>query len=382
MGSYHQMGHDSQNLLKEDNLCEYSGAILSPVNCNYTKMLSIIQDSQRDNFEFVFDPQLYFPGSERGELPNWAYFPSDVDTADQCSFQWWKQLVVSLTNAVSGLPLRAICSPAIVPRSFSVDYYRLNTQIGMALRDSLAESNVETILSVLVRIDDLAGPDRIPEIASIITQVDIARVFLVLISDVEPRREFTETEGLKGCMRLISYLERAGIRVLMGFTSSDVILWKSAGVSDCATGKFFNLRRFSQSRWDEPTAGGGQLPYWFEESLMAFLRESDLIRIKDNYLSDSSKSNPYCTEILAQQAFNPGQPWLALSWRQYMYWFAEFERHFRKDEIDANGILRKSEHLWLQLDDNNILMEEPRNDGSWLRSWRRAILEYHQSMDA
>ena len=40
---------------------------------------------------------------------------------------------------------------------------------------------------------------------------------------------------------------------------------------------------------DEPSQGGGQLPYWYEESLVAFLRESDVPRLqRRGELSDAS----------------------------------------------------------------------------------------------
>ncbi|MGD0009340.1 MAG: hypothetical protein ABSE93_12445 [Terriglobia bacterium] len=32
MAAYHQMGHDSENLLSEERLGAFAGAILSPVN--------------------------------------------------------------------------------------------------------------------------------------------------------------------------------------------------------------------------------------------------------------------------------------------------------------------------------------------------------------
>src|SRR5690606_20601909 len=129
--------------------------------------------------------------------------------------------------------------------------------------------------TVLAELKSLASPTRAAEVASIVTAGGSNEVYLVLVSDIEPRREFRETEDIKGGMRLIRHLENAGVRVVVGFVATDVILWKSAGATACATGKFFNLRRFTPSRWEPPGQGGGQVPYWAEEALMAFLRESD-----------------------------------------------------------------------------------------------------------
>ncbi len=376
MGAYHQMGHDSENLLSEPDLGRYQGAILSPVNYAKPDVIAQIRDHSSDKFEMIFDPQLYFPDSVRGELPKWSYFPADVDTADQTSSAWWSNIVKNLTDCVKKLQPHAICSPAVVPRTFSSEYYHLTREVAEDLAARLSKTKIAALQTVLVRLGDLTDQDKPPEIASIVTGASLDRVFLVFITEVEPRRELANTEDLKGAMRLIKHIEDAGIRVLVGFVSSDVILWKNAGATDCATGKFFNLRRFTPSRWDLPAEGGGQLAYWFEESLMAYLRESDLLRLqKANLLSKASTKNPYACQILELRDSDPDKPWLALSWRQYMYWFCDFEERFSAGDIPANRFLRNAEEIWQQLEENDILMEERQNDGGWLRAWRRAILE-------
>ncbi len=375
MSVYHQMGHDSQNLLSEESLSFYKGALLSPVNCTEEKVIAQIKEHSSDRFKMIFDPQLYYPNSERGELPQWNYFPADVDTADQNSLTWWQDLMANLAATIKRICPHAVCSPAIVPRVFSNEYYDLSRKLTENLQEQLSGTGVEVLQTLLVRLGELSA-ERAGEIASIISGGTADRVFLVLISDVEPRRELSETKDIKGAMKLINYLENSGIHVLVGFTSSDLLLWKLAGASDCASGKFFNLRRFTPARWDIPAEGGGQLPYWFEESMMAYLRESDLVRIqKADLLSHASMSNPYSQEILSQKNTEPEKPWLALSWRQYMYWFADFERRFTNGEIVADGLLKNAEIIWSQLESKNILMEERQNDGNWLRSWRRATLE-------
>jgi hypothetical protein len=370
------MGHDSQNLLSEDDLKCYRGAVLSPVNYTEEKVISQIKRHASDQFEMIFDPQLYYPHSDRGELPDWSYFPADVDTADQSSITWWKNLTRDVVECVKRLQPHTVCSPIIVPRIYSDEYYDLNREVASNLKEQLSKESIDVLHNVLVRPGDLANKERAAEIASIVSRGTPDRVLLVLISDVEPRREFHDPEELKGAMCLIRYLENSEIRVLVGFTSSDILLWKIAGATDCATGKFFNVRRFTPSRWDVHAEGGGQLPYWFEESLLAYLRESDLVRVREaGLLSEASASNPYGEEILQQINSEPEKAWLGLSWRQYMYWFGDFEERFVRGMIDTNEFLKNAESVWSELDDRNILMEERQNDGSWLRAWRRAVIE-------
>jgi len=376
MTAYHQMGHHSRNLLFEEHLNSYKGAILSPVDYNDHEIRSQIEDRQSDDFEMIFDPQLYYPHTQRRIPPDWPYFPADFDTGDQNSFAWWNRLLSSLTQNLIDLMPSFSCSPAVVPRVYSSNYYVLHRDIAVSLADLLANTNIKVLQTLIVRLEDLSQPSVAPEIASIVTASELDRVYLVLVSASHPRRELHETEDLKGAMLLIRLLSDAGINVLVGFSSSDLILWKTAGADACATGKFFNLRRFTPSRWEPPPEGGGQLPYWFEESLFAFLRESDLVRVRRaEFISDASLSNPYSQQILERLDEHPGTPWLGLSWRQHMYWFADMESRLSESSVDSDSILKTAEDVWDACEANNILMEERANDGSWLRSWRRAILE-------
>lgn len=376
MSAYHQMGHDSENLLSDTNLSMYKGAVMSPVNNDEETMRACIAIHGSDSFEMILDPQLYFPSADRGFLPEWSYFPSDVDTAEQTSIRWWRSIVIKLSGAARRLHPHAVCSPAVVPRVYSNEYYALNQQVSSLLQERLARHDIEVLQTLIVSLSELSEEGRPAEIASIATASTANRVYLVLIGDLAPRRELQDTNCIKGAMKLIRYLSSAGVRTLVGFSSSDQLLWKYAGAQDCATGKFFNLRRFTPSRFIEPSEGRGQVPYWFEESLMAYLRESDLERIKErDFFSPASLSNPVSVQILEQMSTAPEKPWLGLSWRQYLYWFADFGLRFSRGEIDAHSLLREAENQWGRLEENNILFEERQNDGSWLRQWRRSLIE-------
>ena len=132
MAVYHQMGHDSYNLLAESELDGYAGAILSPVNSAPSHMKAQIQTiaDASERLEMILDPQLYFPRSERGELPNWSYFPSQVDSADTASLEWWVDVSRDLVTAAEDIGVDAACSPAFAPRSCSADYFDLTVKVG------------------------------------------------------------------------------------------------------------------------------------------------------------------------------------------------------------------------------------------------------------
>lgn len=96
-------------------------------------------------------------------------------------------------------------------------------------------------------------------------------------------------------MQLISLLEEADMQVLVGSTRLEMCLWKRVGASRVATGKFFNLGRFTPGRWEDPTLGGSVVPYWAEYGLFTWLRELDA------RLFDGSKCAKYCNKYASLQ---------------------------------------------------------------------------------
>jgi hypothetical protein len=163
-----------------------------------------------------------------------------------------------------------------------------------------------------------------------------------------------------------------------------MILMKAAGASNCASGKFFNLRRFTRSRFEtQEDEGGRLLPYWFEHSLMAFLREADIARLRRTGLADfigvGNSTNQFANRILEQFTNEPEKPWVALSWRQFLAWFAATEKEL-SDSADAPRLvstwLREADNRWRQMEDMDVLLEERRNDGQWVRNWRQALRDF------
>ncbi len=359
--------------LDKESLSAYKGAFLSPTNEDEAHTRAIVQSPPRNDFEFIFDPQLYFPNSSRGVLPQWDYFPTDVDTADHSNSAWWSELLKGVHEAALRTGCNACCVPAIVPRTYTDDFYLRCLENANEMIE-LSNGTLRILNTVLISFADMGLANRAETLASIVSNSSAREIYLVIVSDREPRRELSDVPSLIGISRFISLLEAADVRVTVGFCSTDVVLWKAAGASHCATGKFFNLRRFTPSRWEDPTGGGGQLPYWIEEGLMAYLRESDVLRVQQAGIASDLTSNlTHSAEILRK--INDVVPWVAESWRHYMEWFASIEWRIEHGVTDPSFLLSAAERNSLLLEDQRILMEEPRNDFSWLRPWRRVLAE-------
>jgi hypothetical protein len=387
VSSYHQMGHHSNNLIDLPAMSTFAGAIFSPINSPEEEVAEQVRISResRGNFECILDPQRYVPSTERGKLKEWSYYPKDVDSADLSSAAWWTDLNAKIAAVAKKLQADAVCSPVVIPRVFDDKYYARTTQTGSELVKHFkgGSEHTKVLQTALVNLPELADANRPLELASIVSGTEAERVYLIFVGTTEPRREMKDADELAGAMKLIQALEGNGVRVLVGFCSSDVLLWKTAGATSCASGKFFNLRRFTRQRFEEPTAtGGGQLPYWFEEALLAFLRQGDLIRARRiPIISDANSRNPFSQEILnildeAAKTRTKPTSWLAISWRQFLYWFSDVEGRLDRLEGSAESMLRTADANWSKLDATKTLFEERFNDGSWVRIWLNAIADF------
>jgi hypothetical protein len=386
MAAYFQMGHDTENLVGIEGLEQFSGIILSPVNRPELEFRRYIDEFRtKGSFDIILDPQLYCPRSEHRHLPSHPYFPKDIETAELSSVGWWKKLGSAVANYGKDLDVDAVCSPMILPNRWNPEYYVKCADSYDVVAEALLGSRVRPVMTLCVHLRELGDANDALRIASIVTSRGPAWCYLIVESDLEPRREIPDAENLAALMVLIAGLERSDCRVLVSHASSDMILAKAAGASHCSTGKFFNLRRFTRGRFEETDDGGRQIPYWFEQSLLAFLREADVARLRrdcgPDFLCVGNSNNGFANQILEQFINNPGKAWVALSWRQFLAWFSATEVELADSDALAvvNLWLKQAEERWKEIDDRDVLFQEPRNDGSWIRRWRQAIADFKRT---
>jgi hypothetical protein len=238
--------------------------------------------------------------------------------------KWWGDRCRRLVEQGERIGVTAIASPAPIPRAFDA----------------------------AVHLPELAKPGTAERIASILTRSRISRIYLVLVDDVTPRAQRLDAEALAGAISLIRILETANSHVLLAFSGIDMLLWKFAGATDVATGKFFNLRRFVPGRWEDPAEGGRVLPYWTDDEFLTWFREEDVRFLLRLGLIDRDRSsvNPYSREILTTLDNRAGEPWVRLGWRQYMYWFAQREAEIESHNLNVRDVLERADQRWLDIE--------------------------------
>lgn len=380
MASYLQLGHDSWNLLEEQDIGSYSGLVLSPVNDAPTDVQARLSrlGRLRDDLEVILDPQMYNPAVDKGKMDQWTYFSADFATADHADARWWSQRGREIVEQGAQLGVDVVCSPALFPRTFTDNYYSLMVEVADATKRHADGHGIETMLTAIVSLRDLANPLRAMAIASILSRSLCERMYLIFLNeDIPPREPLRDDAGIPTAVHLIRLLS-AEMRIHVAFVSHDLVLWKYAGATDISTGKFMNLRRFSPGRWREEDTQGRQISYWNEESLMALLREADVaLLLRHGWFEGRDMSdNPSEARILQIIRSGAGSPWLKLSWMQYLRWSSNMEALWHGNPAAAEASLVAADHSWGEaVVDRRILFQDRFNSGDHIRAWLNALRE-------
>jgi len=380
MASYLQFGHDSWNLLEEDDIGAYAGLVLSPVNDSPTDVQARLARFGvfRDELEVILDPQMYNPAVDKGKMDQWAYFSTDYATADHSDVVWWNQRAREIVEQGVQLGVDVVCSPAPCPRVFTDDYYSLMVEVADATKCHADAHGIQTMLTVIVSLRDLANPSRAMAIASILSRSSCERIYLTFLNeDVPPREPLRDDAGIPTAIHLIRLLSGA-MRVHVAFACHDLVLWKFAGATDISTGKFMNLRRFSPGRWQEEDPGGRQVAYWNEGPLLARLREADVALLLRHGWFDGRDmaNNPSEARILEIIRSGARTPWLKLSWMQYLRWAVNMESMLHGSPAVAEASLDAADRSWGEIvDRKRVLFQDRFNNGDHVRAWLNALRE-------
>ncbi|MBU1398686.1 MAG: hypothetical protein KKH85_07345 [Proteobacteria bacterium] len=228
MSAYLQMGHDTENLVGADDLDEFTGIILSPVNRDPKQIAEKMPVFRKaGDYDIVLDPQLYIPRGNREHLVMQPYFPATFDTTDFSSPEGWTDIVRRLSMFAGDLGVDAVASPVIMPRRWTSKFYDTSVETSRMLSAEVGES-MRVLTTCLVSLSELASANHAREIGSIMTRHETGGFYIVLHTDIDPRREISDPVGLASFMYLISLLQRHA-PVTVAYSSSDMLLFKADG---------------------------------------------------------------------------------------------------------------------------------------------------------
>ncbi len=252
---YHQMGHNHNwNLesLEDDGTAD--GLILAPRYMDRAAVTSLDPSLRQRS---IFDPQFFMPGSTRGKLPTYEFFPDVVANGfataeyDESTAKRSAELCLAFqisndfrycvipTRFMEGSPSNFIQ----VQRSLFVDPF-LECLAGISrsqplllqliLTDQMIKDQQfsDDILNWVTGIQELQGVYLIPFLAS-------------------RQKQIQDIDYLTSLFKLIAALRENDLQVILGYQNTESFLMLAVDPTAVTMGSYENLRMFNPKAFDD-----------------------------------------------------------------------------------------------------------------------------------
>ena len=380
---YHQLGHRytwSLSSLQDDNCGD--GAIIAPRYMAPAKVTALNSTLRRKSF---FDPQFFLPGTSRGKLTEYDFFPAIVadgfssteygeeaarESAELClGFQEQNdfEYLVIPTRVDENTPSKYIESQMeLFVHPFLAAYRDLDSQQEILLQLILSDRMLKdeayraAILNWVTSLEELAG------------------VYLI-VHRPPGRKQLQDIDLLLAMLMMTSALRRAGLEVVLGYLNSEALPLLVADPTAVATGSYENLRIFSIRAFEDAgstTMRGPnarvyvpRLCQWIEYPYV------DAVKRVIPDVAEFFEESPYHVEM-----FKPSYNWHFTKPEPYKHYFYVFSRQFRElaslhgiDRFDAVvETIERARAEFRQLADSGIVFGVD-NDDQHVAIWLTAL---------
>lgn len=246
----HQVGHNSNwnvDSFQQDHCGD--GLILSPLHQNLNAVESMSPSTRSAS---LFDPQFYLPSSRKPKLKTFPFFPEVVDGGFQtATFSAHAAGVAeACINFQETMGFRRIVVPTRFLGELYTDYVDRQRQFTVdAFMEAAAGKNV--CLSVAVTaamIEDEGFRSRILNWITSYPNVD--EVYL-MYQHTRDAKQIQDPIFLKACISFFSEVLGSGLKLTVGYTNTEGLLFASTLDLTVTMGSFENTRIFSVDKFLE-----------------------------------------------------------------------------------------------------------------------------------
>lgn len=246
----HQVGHNSNWNIEsfQDEGCG-DGLILSPLHQN---MGAVEKLSPATRSASIFDPQFYLPSSRKPKLNSYPFFPEAVDGGFQTStftahssrvaeacFEFQKEqgfrIVVIPTRFISEMYTDFVDRQ----RRFTVD----------AFMETAGDEPV--CLSVAITAAMIGDESFRGRLLNWITSYPNVEEIYLMYQHPRDTKQVQDAEFLRSCMSFFNEIIATGLRLIVGYTNIEGLLFASGANLSITMGAFENTRIFSIDKFLE-----------------------------------------------------------------------------------------------------------------------------------
>lgn len=241
----HQVGHNSNwNIASfEDDKCG-DGLILSPLHQNITSIERLKASTRTAS---IFDPQFYLPSSRKPKLLTYPFFPESIGEGFQTStFKGQAKLVAEkCVNYQKEQGFRKIVVPTRFIDQMYSDYIDRQRQFTVEAFMEAASSSDPLCLSVAVTSAMIEDPEFRTKLLNWITSYpNVEDVYLMYQHD-RNSKQVQDAAFLKSCYSFFKQILNTGLKLTVGYTNVEGMLFSTVGDMSLTIGAFENTRIFS-----------------------------------------------------------------------------------------------------------------------------------------
>ncbi|MGA0571492.1 hypothetical protein ACO2Q9_12325 [Variovorax sp. VNK109] len=240
----HQVGHNANwNVasFEEDN-CG-AGLILSPLHQN---MGSVEKLDKKTRAVSIFDPQFYLPSSRKPKLLTYPFFPESVDGGFQTST--FGSQAKSVAKACVDFQLANGFRSVVIPTRFLDQMYSnyFDRQKQFTVEAFMeAAGNHPSCLSVAVTDAMLQDAGFRKKLLNWVTAYPNVDELYLMYQHPRDTKMINDALFLKECSLFFREIVESGLKLIVGYTNVEGLLFSTVGEISLTIGSFENTRIFS-----------------------------------------------------------------------------------------------------------------------------------------
>jgi hypothetical protein len=217
--------------------------ILSPRDLEPNQLSNFAKEIKNLKGEVLLDPQVYLPRATHERLQSHNYWEKEYDTINFWSGAGVNEQLTKLLELNLGLGCAAWILPGHSTSVISdtwLEYQRRTIEAAQNLQNN----SIELIATVALNVDATRNPDQIHDLIESAKNWSASAVYLIC---EPPKYQYLVDNPvwLTNIVDLIAGLRLSGKKVIVGYSSHQMLIAGCASANAIASGTFLNVRSFT-----------------------------------------------------------------------------------------------------------------------------------------
>lgn len=378
---YHQCGARTKwNLdsFTKDNVGD--GVIFSPTDEKKEKIEQIENEVKEKSF---FDPQYYWPRSDKKNLKTYEFFPNTMLDEQYSTANYQEKAYEDSYKCVEFQVennFDRIIIPCVYKENFTEDYLEIQKEwYVVPFLDAI--SNFETdkpiFLTMIIKDSYLLDEKIRNDLLNFATSFQMIDGIYLIPEHAETYKRIRDERYLFELMKFIDILRQNDLLVHLGYTDIEGFILSLSDITSLSIGSYENTKSFNIEKF-RITEGRRMGPN-------ARVFSNNLLQnVEYTYLASLEASYPRFNELFPENdykivMFEPTYNWHFTKPEIYKYYFLEYSKIL--NELPENyeeryeyilEKLNQSMIYYKEIEDNGVLLDE-RSNGNHITHWINVI---------